>query len=277
MTWFKEGDEDSLWIPGGVVGIVISWVLSPVLSAVFAVTLFFTVRNLILRSKDAFRRSVLFYPVLVALAVWINAYFVVSKGIKKKICEKGISSWICNVDGDVKPVVAMLFSLGIGVGVSLVLAPFYSRITRTLNEEFEKSTSAKNVVGDLESTADPPTKSAAVLAGEKEGRNIVSPIFSRLSRSLSHSINIDPHESITTDSKVAAIHENAEKFDPKAEAVFRYIQIFTAIVSSLLPSIESQPHLRTFPKFLNECLHCIRIFCVPQVVMRRVLAATAAW
>ena len=33
----------------------------------------------------------------------------------------------------------------------------------------------------------------------------------------------DPH-SATTDDKVAAIHENAEKFDDRTEGVFRYLQ-----------------------------------------------------
>ena len=46
------------------------------------------------------------------------------------------------------------------------------------------------------------------------------------------SLNKDPHEAIATDAKGAAIHDHAEKFDPKTEAVFRYIQIFTAICDS---------------------------------------------
>merc|ERR1711998_355896 len=46
------------------------------------------------------------------------------------------------------------------------------------------------------------------------------------------SLDTDPHASIQDEQNVAAIHENAEKFDPQAEAVFRYIQIFTAICDS---------------------------------------------
>ena len=34
------------------------------------------------------------------------------------------------------------------------------------------------------------------------------------------------------DEKIGAIHENAEKFENKAEFVFTYIQIFTAICDS---------------------------------------------
>jgi len=44
------------------------------------------VRVLVLRSSNAFSRAIKFYPVLIWLAVWINAFFVISKGISKKIC-----------------------------------------------------------------------------------------------------------------------------------------------------------------------------------------------
>merc|ERR1719408_1122105 len=46
------------------------------------------------------------------------------------------------------------------------------------------------------------------------------------------SLDTDPHASVTDEQRVANIHANAEKFEPRAEAVFRYIQIFTAILDS---------------------------------------------
>ena len=48
-------DSEKLWIPSGVIGIVISWFVSPILSAIIAVGLFSFVRKFILRSKNAFR------------------------------------------------------------------------------------------------------------------------------------------------------------------------------------------------------------------------------
>merc|ERR1712113_1240823 len=47
VVWVKETGPENLYIPKGVVGIVLSWVFSPVLSGLFAVLLFFTVRTLI--------------------------------------------------------------------------------------------------------------------------------------------------------------------------------------------------------------------------------------
>ena len=111
VVWIKETDADALYIPKGVIGIVLSWIISPVLSAIFAVLLFLFVRTLVLRSSHAFNRSVLFYPVLVVLAVWINVFFVISKGITKKICDKGTESWICHTDAKIKGWVAVRYSL----------------------------------------------------------------------------------------------------------------------------------------------------------------------
>merc|ERR1711920_409632 len=46
------------------------------------------------------------------------------------------------------------------------------------------------------------------------------------------SVNADPHASLEEDVIVQEIHNNAEKFEAKTEAIFRYIQIFTAICDS---------------------------------------------
>merc|ERR1712087_877966 len=49
VVWLKETDADSLYIPKGVVGIVLSWVFSPVLSAIFAVLLFCVAQEVLAR------------------------------------------------------------------------------------------------------------------------------------------------------------------------------------------------------------------------------------
>ena len=47
--------------------IVISWFTSPVLSGILSFLLFLFVRNVILRAKNSFERSLKFYPILVAI------------------------------------------------------------------------------------------------------------------------------------------------------------------------------------------------------------------
>merc|ERR1711988_435436 len=54
----------------------------------------------------------------------------------------------------------------------------------------------------------------------------------KVKKAMMTSLDTDPHKSITEEQRVGEIHANAEKFDPQTEAVFRYIQIFTAICDS---------------------------------------------
>ena len=59
---------------------------------------------------------------------------------------------------------------------------------------------------------------------EKEKKSGMSYITGQLDR--------DTHKDLDTDAKVAAIHDNVTRHDPRAEQFFRYVQIFTAIVDS---------------------------------------------
>eukprot|EP00965_Chrysotila_dentata_P256660 6212620-Pleurochrysis_carterae.AAC.3 len=56
--------------------------------------------------------------------------------------------------------------------------------------------------------------------------------YTNTKKFLTKGVTIDVHKSVETNKRVQAIHENAEKFDPMTEAVFRYVQVFTAICVS---------------------------------------------
>merc|ERR1712087_606965 len=243
VVWVKHTDAENLYIPKGVVGIVLSWIISPVLSAFFAVILFTLVRSIILRSKNSFSRSIILYPILIMIAVWINAFFVISKGIAKKICTKGESSFICYSNGKVKGWVAMGFSCAVGAVVALVCLPIYPHISRTVKAQFaakeaeaeaalEKASSDKKIEVTEEDKAgkaqDDDNPNPFEDPDATYGRQIGKAVWTALGTSL----NVNPHAAIEEDPVVTAIHNNAEKFDPMTEAVFRYIQIFTAICDS---------------------------------------------
>merc|ERR1712023_155079 len=142
----------------------------------------------------------------------------------------GKDSWICYDDGDVKPLGAMGFSFGIGAFVAALLIPVYGMISRKVEEEFSSNVASMESGAEIDDAVKEARSTVKAPKGddERSRRSLVSPIWD----ALSHSMKVDPHASIGTDSKVTAIHDNAEKFDPKAEAVFRYIQIFTAICDS---------------------------------------------
>jgi sodium-dependent phosphate transporter len=231
VFWFKASGAEKLYIPGGVVGIVISWFISPVLSGVFSSLLFWIVRTVVLRPANSFKRSITFYPILIWLAVTVNVFFVCAKGINKKICPKGYVIWICTgTGGKVDAGIALGFSLAVGLAVALACIPLMQKIKRIVEADFSEEGIAKIEAGVK--AKDAAVEARAVALAEATGMNRACLSTKNM---LLNTINRDPHKhhgGTNASKTVQAINANAEKFDPMAEAVFRYIQIFTAIFDS---------------------------------------------
>jgi sodium-dependent phosphate transporter len=90
MTMVARGSSCVTWIAKsqqfpyvkGVVAIIISWLLSPIISGGFAAALFFTLRTFILRSQESYKRVQYAFPIIVASTFIINTFFIVYKGAK---------------------------------------------------------------------------------------------------------------------------------------------------------------------------------------------------
>ena len=80
VIWYQE--KDTFPFIGGVAGIVASWVVSPVFSAILSSSLFGILRTCFLRSQDSFSRSSYVFPIMVGTTVTLNTFYIVYKGAK---------------------------------------------------------------------------------------------------------------------------------------------------------------------------------------------------
>jgi len=115
VVWYEPGEPDEWEIPQGMTGIILAWFFAPFLAGGAAASLFWGVRRFILRKADSFDRAILFYPILVFVAVIICTFFLLAKGMSKRICPKKKEDWLCS-GGTTRGEVAF--------GISLTIATF---------------------------------------------------------------------------------------------------------------------------------------------------------
>jgi hypothetical protein len=111
VIWYDIDNKETFPVKG-VVAIVISWFISPILSGIACAIFFLIVRAAILRSDHSFDRAWMFLPILVLFCVFINAFYVLDKGISlqwKQSTAKSawISAIIAVAAGIITAVVAM--------------------------------------------------------------------------------------------------------------------------------------------------------------------------
>jgi len=90
MTIVLKGSECVIWYKyvdtfpyiGGVGGIVMSWVLSPVFSGIIAAIIFSILRITVLRKDFNSYRINYAYPILIGSTMTINTFFIIYKGAK---------------------------------------------------------------------------------------------------------------------------------------------------------------------------------------------------
>ena len=75
-------------------------------------------------------------------------------------------------------------------------------------------------------------QAVAVKQEGEEGQEKPASWFARFSKMATHGLNVDIHDAVRTDAKVAKIHESAEKFDPHVEYVFAYLQVCSRLCAT---------------------------------------------
>lgn len=119
VVWYESGTASNWYLPGGMTGIFISWIIFPAISGLLAGSLFIGVRHFILRKSDSFQRAIKFYPVLVFVSVFIISFFMLSKGLTKRICPKKREDWLCSA-GTTRAEVACGLATAIGTFAAIM-------------------------------------------------------------------------------------------------------------------------------------------------------------
>ena len=100
MFW---AEPDSSKIPPikGVVPIILSWFISPILTAAASATIYGLNVFFILKAENSTARSYYVLPILVFCTVMIDIYFVFTKGAKKSFSAEDDWSdakvWLCSL------------------------------------------------------------------------------------------------------------------------------------------------------------------------------------
>lgn len=220
VTWYKEKDD---WpYVGGVSGIVLSWVVAPMLSYGFAAILFLSVRTFVLRADNSYDRAFYVYPALVWATTFTLSLFIIFKGAKGKDLADDIGDTEEEQDG-----YSALIAAGVATGIVLLIVPFgLPYLRKRIDEEFEnkKTTGDSSSKGaDVESggAVVKPMEVASKTSDESKGNSDVLQMASNYIEMMGKDVmTLD-------DATTQEIHDNAEVFDEKTEAFFKYIQVFT--------------------------------------------------
>ena len=216
VTWYES--RDTFPYIGGVFGIVVSWFVSPVLSAIISTSLFATIRFFVLRSKNSFDRTTYLFPILIGSAVTLNSFLIVYKGAK------GLGLDDTPFD------VACAWAFGIGGIVVIVVLPFTGHIRKRINRKFgsvvgNEALEDGNIFNEVAGDEEPEKNS------DKQNSK-TSGCCSSIVRYVEDNLNKDLDVIVSENSRTTEIHTGAEKFDQKTEEYFKSLQVFTAICAS---------------------------------------------
>ena len=188
--------------------IVISWFTSPVFSGIIPYLLFLFVRNVILRAKNSFERALNFFPILVAFTFAVNIFFIIYKGSPQLKLDK-TPLWLGLT-------ISIIAGIKIPVVLSVPMVPSLRNrsLKIAVEEQDEKATPKTPTVAETEGAV----KVDIEKAEKKEHHNI---------------LDKDIHAELKDEeSQIYKMHQHAEKFDPRTENVFKFVQVVTATFDS---------------------------------------------
>jgi solute carrier family 20 (sodium-dependent phosphate transporter) len=229
VIWYEQ--KDNFPYIGGVIGMIISWFVSPVLSGCISSSLYYIIRQCILRKNYESKYIYFAFPLLVGITITLNTFFIIYKGAK------GLGLHKTPLD------IVLGVSFGLGLFSGLITIPILPKIYKYINNKYEN----KN---DLElNSNNSENKLISITHNYNNTHTIVysnnkSIVLNKLPDDISDikiiddkvnndsiiNIDINKFSEIEESEKsiVEIIHNNAEKFDERTEIFFKYLQVFSA-------------------------------------------------
>jgi solute carrier family 20 (sodium-dependent phosphate transporter) len=226
--------------------IIISWLASPLVSGAIAFAFFASLRIFVLRSEHAFTRSINTFPLVLFIGIGIDLFYVLYKGLSN-----------IQVIADLELKVVLPISFGVGAFCGLVwlvvLGPIIKKriernvaanvVEQEVGEEVQKVDVEKGEDEEIDVDADAPEEAAAPLTkgGTTEAAVVKEEVDapeaveskSMLQRFGDNTYNQDlKAQSLHESKRAAELWADFEEFDPHAEELFTYIQVFTACLNA---------------------------------------------
>ncbi|BBN07151.1 solute carrier family 20 (sodium-dependent phosphate transporter) [Marchantia polymorpha subsp. ruderalis] len=221
IIWAERDNSIDAFPYKGVVSIATSWIMSPILAAAGSGLLFLALRTLVLRRKNAYKVAFWTLPPTIFFTVFVNMYFIFTKGAKKQMDKDGVH-WSYSKTAWISAIIAA----GSAIVSAITVVPF---LYRKMNATFD---SEGNRIGEFDSVpgvdGEKPIK--VVESEEKTIQDQAPQSFgSKIWKIISHGWTQDIHNVVNTNQTVGDIHKHAEVFEPRVEYAFMYLQVFSAI------------------------------------------------
>eukprot|EP00775_Hariotina_reticulata_P006951 gene6951-7167_t len=214
----------------GVVVIVASWFISPLMSGIMAYLLFTLLRVLVLRGPNAPKKSIWCLPVLLLITLFVNMFFILYKGAKNIVKLPITTSLYASAAAGGGAAL-----LGVVIGVPLLLKQL--KVWDNTIADYEKSGKVvPNILPTLRGKQEKEGKTALpawmMFKEVDQDDQSVNGYIQRAKNAMFGGLQADIFEAVDDDASLQDIHEGAEKFDPRTEQVFKYLQIISAAAMS---------------------------------------------
>jgi len=212
-----------------VVGkIILSWFASPILSGIFAVGIYMTIKHGIMYAEDPQARTLIFYPILVAFCVIIVTFYTIYKGTPQLGLKTTPLGTACGVSFGIG---AFAFFVTWGLAVPKLremmndcsAVKWDERELRPKSNDIELQKQA-NEDGEFEepmvanNDADKGSQEATTISAYKSLNNLADKVV----------VDIEKRFQDTVSDQVIDMLANAERHDAKAELALSYLQVFSA-------------------------------------------------